>query len=243
MRLSYLLCMIINIQLIIQVASVVNYKEYSSDTRSPSSKSFNDLLGVKVECPYRGALKNFAIKANSTFVWYDFSCYSSLTNANEFDESILKTLYYTNRVVVRKTLTQSVDYLKDLNILCPVDYALSNFVLVKEDNYLAADYACVGVKTAKQDKTNTKTNDYQSSGDARSLEILNGLTCGDTTPESEEFPGTPLRGFKVDVGYSTNGDAKVKYVYSSHSLRSIENEKKSWAKKMESLRKSNTQAN
>ena len=208
MRLSYLLCMLINIQLIIQVASVVNYKEYSSETRSPSSKSFNDLIGVKVECPYRGALKNFAIKANSTFVWYDFSCYSSLTSANEFDESILKSLYYTDRVVVRKSITQSVDYLKDLNILCPVDYALSSFELVREDSFLAADYACVGVKTAKQDKLNTKTNDYQGSGDARSLEILNGLTCGDTTPESEEFPGTPLRGFKVDVAYSANGDAK-----------------------------------
>ena len=72
-------------------SSVVNQKEYASDTSNPSSKRFNDLIGVKVECPYRGALKSFAIKANSTFVWYDFSWYSSLTSANEFDESILKT--------------------------------------------------------------------------------------------------------------------------------------------------------
>ena len=70
------------------------FSEFTSiiETRSPSSNSFNDLIGVRVECPYRGALKNFAIKANSTFVWYDFSCYSSLTSANEFEESFFKDI-------------------------------------------------------------------------------------------------------------------------------------------------------
>jgi hypothetical protein len=244
MRLSYLLCLLINLHLIIQVASVVNYKEYSSDAKPNKSNNFNDLLGIAVECPHRGALKNFAVEANSTYVWYDYSCYSSITNANEFDESILKTVYYTNAVVIRKSISQSVDYLRDLNILCPVDYALSKFVLSRTDeNYLSAEYACVGVKSSKQTKSNSATNDQSSTGNAKSIEILNDLTCGDTTIESEEAPGTPLRGFKVDVSFSANGDAKVQYLFSMHSLRSIEREKKEWAKKMEALRKSNTQAN
>jgi hypothetical protein len=244
MRLSYLLCLLINLHLIIQVASVVNYKEYSSDAKPNKSNNFNDLLGIAVECPHRGAMKNFAVEANSTYVWYDYSCYSSITNANEFDESILKTVYYTNSVVIRKSISQSVDYLRDLNILCPVDYALSKFVLSRTDeNYLSAEYACVGVKSSKQTKSNSATNDQTATGNAKSIEILNDLTCGDTTIESEEAPGTPLRGFKVDVSFSANGDAKVQYLFSMHSLRSIEREKKEWAKKMEALRKSNTQAN
>ena len=244
MRLSYLLCLLINLHLIIQVASVVNYKEYSSDAKPNKSNNFNDLLGIEVECPHRGAMKNFAVEANTTYVWYDYSCYSSITNANEFDESILKTVYYTNSVVIRKSISQSVDYLRDLNILCPVDYALSKFVLSRTDeNYLSAEYACVGVKSSKQTKSNSATNDQSSTGNAKSIEILNDLTCGDTTIESEEAPGTPLRGFKVDVSFSANGDAKVQYLFSMHSLRSIEREKKEWAKKMEALRKSNTQAN
>jgi hypothetical protein len=244
MRLSYLLCLLINLHLIIQVASVVNYKEYSSDAKPNKSNNFNDLLGIAVECPHRGALKNFAVEANSTYVWYDYSCYSSITNANEFDESILKTVYYTNSVVIRKSISQSVDYLRDLNILCPVDYALSKFVLSRTDeNYLSAEYACVGVKSSKQTKSNSATNDQTATGNAKSIEILNDLTCGDTTIESEEAPGTPLRGFKVDVSFSANGDAKVQYLFSMHSLRSIEKEKIYWTKQMESLRKSNTQAN
>ena len=243
MRLSYFLCVIINIQLIIQVSSVVNYREISSDAKPISGNNFNDILGIKVECPFRGAIKNFAIKANSTFVWYDFSCYSSLTNANEFDESILKTVYYTNQVTIRKSITQSVDYLKDLNILCPVDYALSYFKLSRDNSYLTADYGCVGVKSSKQDKTNSIRNEYIGTGNAKSIEILNKITCGSIESETEEYPGNPLRGFKVDVSFSANGDAKVQYLYSTQQLRSIENEKKSWAKKMESLRKSNTQAN
>ena len=64
------------------------------------------------------------------------------------------------------------------------------------------------------------------------LEILNGLICGDTSPESAEFPRIPLWGFSVDVGYSANGDAEVQYTYSTHSLRSIEKEKKCSAKKI-----------
>ena len=244
MKLSYFLCMLINIQLIIQVASVVNYKEYSSVVKPNSSNTFNDLLGIKVECAHRGAMKNFAVESNSTYVWYDYSCYSSITNANEFDESILKTVYYTNRVVVRKSITQSVDYLRDVNVLCPVDYALSGFTLSRTDeNFLAVDYSCVGVKTSKQTKSNSATNDQRATGNAKSIEILNDLVCGDTTIESEEVPGTPLRGFKVDVQFSANGDAKVQYLFSMHSLRSIEKEKIYWTKQMESLRKSNTQAN
>jgi hypothetical protein len=236
--------LLINLHLINQVASVVNYKEYSSDAKPNKSNNFNDLLGIAVECPHRGALKNFAVEANSTYVWYDYSCYSSITNANEFDESILKTVYYTNAVVIRKSISQSVDYLRDLNLLCPVDYALSKFVLSRTDeNYLSAEYACVGVKSSKQTKSNSATNDQTATGNAKSIEILNDLTCGDTTIESEEAPGTPLRGFKVDVSFSANGDAKVQYLFSMHSLRSIEREKKEWAKKMEALRKSNTQAN
>ena len=40
-------------------------------------------------------------------------------------------------------------------------------MLIREDNFLAADYECVRVKTAKQYKPNTKANDYKSTSDAK----------------------------------------------------------------------------
>lgn len=76
---------------------VVNFKEYSTEKKTISSNSYYDLLDVEVKCPSKGAMKNFAIKKDSSKVWYDFSCYSSLTDANEYDESILKDLYKTEK--------------------------------------------------------------------------------------------------------------------------------------------------
>ena len=61
---------------------------------------------------------------------------------------------------------------------------------------LVVDYKCVGVKSSSQTKANTLTTEAQS-GDGKSLDAMKGLICGDTTAESEEVPGNPLKGFKI----------------------------------------------
>lgn len=222
---------------------VVNFKEYSTEKKTISSNSYYDLLDVEVKCPSKGAMKNFAIKKDSSKVWYDFSCYSSLTDANEYDESILKDLYKTEKETFKYKSSQYTISLARVNFECPVDYALNSFTLTKDSSsYLVMEYGCIGVKTKEQTKDNTILSD-SIEGESKSLTPLAGLNCGDKTIETEDTPGTPLRGFKFIVTNLSNGNVKVQYGYSYHKLRSIEKEKKTWASRTEALRNSNTQKN
>ena len=242
MKLYHVLSMLVAFQLIIEVSSVVNYKEYKSDLKPLSTKSYLDLIDLKLECPYKGALKNFAVRTDETNVWYEFGCYSSLTSSNEFDESILKGLFLTQSVTFKYKSTDSLESLTKVDFKCPVDFALSTFTLTKDSNsYLVVDYGCVGVKSSSQTKLNT-VGSGTSEGSPMTVSTLSGLNCGDNTIESDEIPGTPLRGFKLTLTSTSNG-VKAQYLYSFLKLRSIEIEKKEWASKTAALRNANTQKN
>ena len=226
------------------VLSIVNFKEDASEKAPLTYKSYYDLLGITVECKYKGALKNFAIKTDSKNVWYTFGCYSSITDSNEYDESILKGLYITSSSTFQYSTTQSLESLGKVNIKCPVDYALSKFTINKnQNNNLVVDYGCVGVKTIYQTKDNSIKSSGSFDGPATSLTPLDGLTCGDNTIETEEIPGTPLRGFKFSITSKDSTTVNAQYLYSYHKLRSIENDKKKWAQKTEKLRNDNDQKN
>lgn len=242
MKLTYALSILLAFQLIIEVSSVVNYKPYTSDKQSLSTKSYLDLIGLELKCPYNGALKNFEVRTDGSSVWYEFGCYSSLTSSNEFDESILKGLYLTQTATFKYKSTDSLESLTKVDFKCPVDYALNKFSLTKDSNsYLVVNYGCVGVKSSSQTKENTVASGT-SEGLALEVATLSGLKCGDNTIETEEIPGTPLRGFKLALSSTSNG-VKAQYLYSFHKLRSIENEKKEWASKTAALRNANTQKN
>ena len=236
MKASMILHAFIAIQLLFQV-SCVYFLQYTSDKKT-STNSYKDLLDIPVNCPYNGVLKNFRVDYDASNVWYDFSCYSSFSDANENDESVLKSTGLDQSKTFKTTLTDSISSLGSLDIVCPVDYALNKFVLTKNGNSnLVVDYKCVGVKSSSQTKANTLTSESQN-GDGKSLDALKGLICGDTTAETEEVPGNPLKGFKIIVSGN-----KVTYGYSTHRLRSIEKERLSWGEKAKSLRNSNTQKN
>ena len=111
MKYISVLIILIVFHLIIEVSSIVNFKDYKSNANPLSTNTYNDLLDIKVECQSKGALKNFAIRTNSTHVWYDYNCYSSLTDANEYDESILKGLYISNSLTFRNKATDSLESL------------------------------------------------------------------------------------------------------------------------------------
>ena len=235
MKASMILHAFIAIQLLFQV-SCVYFLQYTSDKKT-STNSYKDLLDIPVNSPYNGVLKNFRVDTQEGNIFFAFSCYSSFSDANENDESVLKTtgLEYSKTF---KTLTDSISSLGSLDIICPVDSALNKFVLTKNGNSnLVVDYRCVGVKSSSQTKANTLTTESQN-GDGKSWEALKGLTCGDTSPESEEVPGNPLKGFKIIVSGN-----KVQYGYSTYRLRRIEKERSLWGDKAKSLRDSNTQKN
>lgn len=242
MKYASILFTLLTIQVIFEVKCVVNIKDYDSSKNSLTN-SYNDLLGILVECKNKGALKNFAIKKDESNVWFTYNCYSSLTEANEYDESIIKNLLTPFSQTFRSRTTESVESLGKLSILCPVDYALNGFKITKDSsNYLVVDYTCVGVKCSSQTKDNTIESDTLS-GSASSLDAVAGLKCGDTTIETEDVPGTPLRGFKFSFTSGSDGNVKGQCLYSFHKLRSIELEKKQWAKNTADLRNRNTQKN
>ena len=243
MKHSYVLSFLIALQLILEVSSVINFKEYKSDLNPLSTKSYLELLGLKLECPSKSAIKNFAVRTDDSKVWYEFGCYSSLTSSNEFDESILKGLYLNLTSTFKYKSTDSLESLTKVDLRCPVDFALSKFTLNTDSNgYLVVDYGCVGVKSSYQTKTNSIASG-SSEGAPSSVSTLSGLTCGDNNIESDEVPGTPLKGFKLTLTSTSNGNVKAQYNYSYHKLRSIEIEKKEWASKTAALRNANTQKN
>ena len=242
MKYSLIISILITIQIFFDVSCVVNFKEYSSEEKTILTNTYNDLLGITVECNQKGALKNFAIKSSSDKIWFDYSCYSSLTESNEYDESILKGLYKSFIIIYKYRSSDLITSLGKVNILCPVDYALSKFVLSKDSNsYLVAEYSCVGVKSSYQTQTNTISSGGIQ-GSTSTLDSIIGITCGDKKIETDEVPGTPLRGFNY---YFVESRTSVKSYchYSYHKLRNIALEKNKWAKNTADLRNKNNQAN
>ena len=141
-----------------------------------SSKTYLDLLDLILECPSKGALKNFAVRTEEKNVWYQFGCYSFLTASNEFDESILKGIYLIQSVTFKYKSTDSLESLTKVDFKCPSDYALNKFTLTKDCNsYLVVDYACVGVKSSSQTKLNT-VGSGTSEGSPMTVSTLSGLT-------------------------------------------------------------------
>lgn len=225
---------------LIEVSSVIHLQNYDSPANPLNTGGYLDILEIPVKCKNKGVIKNFELRKNSTHAWYNYNCYSSLTEANEYDESILKALNSSYTKTFKYKISESIESLKRINFVCPVDYALNQFLLYKnEKEYLVMEYTCIGVKSSYQTKDNSIASS-SSEGNPLTLDPLIGLTCGDNTIETENFPGTPLKGFEIST-LLQSGRITVTYKYSYHKLRSIELEKKQWAEQTKLLRESNTQ--
>ena len=230
------LSLLVTFDLILEVSSIISYKEYSTNKTNITFNNVSDLIDHNVSCPNKGVLKTFQIKKDSSQVWFDYSCYSSLTESNEYDESILKALYKTKSYFVYVD-KGSIEF----NIKCPVDYALSQFIITKENSQkFVVYYACVGVKTRSQNATNSNFN-KKFECTTVSLEQLVQLPCGNYAIETDEKPGFPLRGFNLMMLPYNNGKIIVSCKFSFHELRSIELERKEWASKTANQRNTNTQ--
>lgn len=239
----FLFSLLLALQIISTIKCVVNIKEYTSETIPLSTKTYKDILGISITCPKKGALKKFSFKTDANNLWSTFTCYSSISDSNEYDESVLKSLYTKYSLTYNYKASDPITALNKIEVICPVDYALSSVNITKDssETHINVDYACVGVKNSFQTKKNTISSDVLE-GSANSLDALTGLTCGDNTIESEQVPGTPLKGFKFNIVVS-DSKAKGQYYYSYYKLRNIDLERKQWAKNTEELRSKNTQKN
>jgi len=87
--------------------------------------------------------------------------------------------------------------LLELNVLCPVDYALNKFVLTKtNEGYLKVEYWYVGVKSSSQEKSKAISSiDYKEELE-KTLEHLKGLVCGAKAFETDEIQAFRMRGFR-----------------------------------------------
>lgn len=227
----------IGLQLLFHV-SCVYLTEHTTAKKTFSTKSYKDLLEIEVKCPYNGVFKNFAVEYDSSQYWFEYICYSSFSEGNENDESVIKSLSTPKTQTFKYAMTDSIESLAKVDFICPVDFALSSFKFTKDsNNYIIVEYTCVGVKSSTQTKANTLTSESQE-GDVKTLAGLKGLRCGDTSPDSNSSYPKALKGFKFIISSS-----KVQYGYSIQQLRKIEDERTAWGSSAKKLRDSNTQQN
>ena len=204
-----------------QKLDLTNHKtpEYSFNT-----KSWKDLLNVKVECPNDGVLKNFVLRKSNTKFWYEFSCYSAVNAGADYGEPIIKRLYGTSDTNIATTYIQSsIKTLNGFSLECFVDYGLNTFGMYQTGTYLKPELKratyCHGLKT-----TYTSQLTYYSEGKTcgyNSFDALFDVVVGRTDQEDDVNIGYPLRGFKYVVDSSNYNYATVYYAYSYSILRNM----------------------
>ena len=203
--------------------------------------TWRDILGVQVECPHGGLLKNFVLRKNSEKFWYEFQCYSSLEDASDEGEPIIKglTLYSTYRYSI--TIQNNIRTLDQYPVECWVDYGLMSFLLYNDNGILRREAVCHGVKPSTT-VINVKTGYVKAL--ATTIDGLVGITVGSTATEDDEHVGYPLRGFKYNIDVSSSKEKpKVSYIYAYSVLRNMKKVKEASIQALENLKNGNTQKN
>ena len=226
-------------QSIQQYLSLTNHK---SQEVPLTTGTWKDLLGLTVECPNRGILKNFVLRKSSLRAWYEFQCYSSAANDNDEGEPIIKglTLYSTYRYTI--TIQENIRTLNNYPVECWVDYGLMSFLLYNDKGVLRREAVCHGLKSKYTTKVEVKTGTVTAL--ATIIDGLVGITVGSTAKETNDNIAYPLRGFryKIDTS-SSNEKPTVSYVYSYSILRNMKIVKENAKATFEKLRNGNTQKN
>lgn len=204
--------------------------------------SWKDLLGVVVACPNGGILKNFVLKKDSTYFWYEYQCYSSDPNDQNPGEAIIKSVTLTSTHRYTINIQENIRTLSDYPVECWVDYGLISFTMYDNSGVLTRQTICHGLKSSYSTKIEIKTATVTAL--ATKIDGLVGITVGSTAKEDNVNVAYALRGFKyiVDVS-SSNEKPKVSYVYAYSILRNMKIVKENAEATFERLRNSNTQKN
>lgn len=210
------------------------------------NNNWKDLLDTVVECPNRGVMKNFIIRRNSTHYWFEYQCYSTLSNDWDYGESIIKQVYsYVDNSGDSNNYNynydSSITNLNGYQIDCRVDYCLNYFQLYLYRG-IRQDTLCHGVKTTYTSAITFSTE--KKLVNKNSMDGLFDVLVGRTDEETDENVGFPLRGFKIvveSIHWSNNVNVYFQYAYSI--LRNMTVIRDSYKKRFEQLRNSNTQKN
>ena len=204
--------------------------------------TWKDLLGVMVECPNSGILKNFVLKKDHTQFWYEFECYSSDPKDTNEGEAIIKglTLYSSYRYTIN--IEENIRTLSNYPVECWVDYGLMSFMLYNDNGALKREAVCHGLKSKYSTRVDIKTRKVTSL--ATRIDGLIGITVGSTAKEDNDNIAYPLRGFRYDIDVSSSKEKPtVSYIYAYSILRNMKTVKQNAAAIFERLRNSNTQKN
>lgn len=226
---------------------------HTTEKYKMSSKTWQDLLNVEVDCPFNGVIKNFVLRTDGSSLWYEYQCYSSLSEESDEGEPIIKRLTLTTRYRGTVYISSNINTLNSFPVDCWADYGLKSFKLIPERSGYYSSYllkreaVCHGIKPSYTSPINVVTekgtcdtsNFYTSSHPC-----LFNILVGSTDIENDVDIGYPLRGFKyfVDNSYSQRYPT-VYYKYSYAILRNMKVVKDFYSQKFQQLRDSNTQKN
>ena len=220
----------------------LNLKQYSTKKYKMATRSWTDLIGISVACPNNGVLKNFVLRADfsAKTLWYDYSCYSSLSSAADIGEPVVKglTLHstYSKGFYIKNTDIRNIN---DYPVECWVDYGLVSFQLYNDRNYiLRREAVCHGLKSKYSTSMNVNTG-YKVSYYSY-LDGLVGTVVGSTAKENNQNVAYPLRGFRYKI-INNGGSVKVGYVYAYSILRDMKAVYDNAKASFQRLRNGNTQ--
>ena len=220
---------------IITLVFSANLGTYKSSIVSNPRNGIYDLVGLKAECPYTGAMKTVQVIYTSSQLYYQMQCYSSNAASIEYDESVIKV--YTQKKSTNYDLCTDNRFiwLDRQQIACTKDFALSSFYLEKSGTNCRYTYTCVAVKSTYEDVQ--LTNKATSKLDAKSgaMTGLTTLKIGDSGSNTNA-----LHNFRLQMDY-TKSTWEAKYYYGVITLRNMAVVKDDYLAKSKKLREENTE--
>lgn len=195
MKTKYFIVFSFLFSFIYSVSVTFHQSEKYLKTKNP----LDAILGLKVECPNKGVMKNFKLLDDGQFIYYNFVCYSSKSERPEEDDySVLKTLMTrsTNPQILENT---ELSQMTKFKVLCPLDSALNSFWFEIKDGNTILYSICVNVKPLTESKDLPLTTLKATVSSLSTLEGLIGITVGEQVEESSDVKGIALRGFQLVV--------------------------------------------
>ena len=203
--------------------------------------TWKDLLGIKVECENRGVLKNFVLRKDDSYFWYEYQCYSSDKYGIEEGEPIVKGLTLKSSYKYSITIQENIRTLNTYPVDCWIDYGLMSFMLYNDNGVLRREAVCHGLKS-KVTKINVESS--KKTALATKIDGLVDITVGSTEEEDDENIAYVLYGFKYKIDTSSSNERPtVSYIYKYTILRNMEVVKNRYKEDFEKLRNGNTQKN
>ena len=222
-----ILIILVNILIALTNQQILQLNSYSSQSIPLYTGSLTNLLNIVVECPNSGIIKNFCLKTNKKYIWYNFQCYSSIKKEADEGEAIIKQIALTDRKHAKVYFNaQNINALNNFNVSCWSDYGINSFKLFMESSsssFLYMETKCHGLKSSYTTPINVETKRAlceKSNPLNSTYSCLFDIVVGSTATENNVDIGFPLRGFRYIIEDSQTYPT-VYYLYSYAKLRNM----------------------